>query len=170
MSACPICLEAGGTERAPCGCDLIMFHPACLDKHSESGCTRCPHCNVSTPAVGLRRVRRMIDAWLDTPGLWRQKEVFVRLQQGLMRGECEEQTTCDAVGHVVDAMQKKNSKVIFVAEKRSTRRFMMSTPRVTGGSDTTRVTLQRSAVVYKGGLAACCDGYVLSASRIRKHR
>jgi hypothetical protein len=167
MNTCPICLETGGTEHAPCGyeSDLIMFHAHCLDKVSDAGCTRCPHCNVSTPAVGLRRVRRVVDAWLNTPGLWRQREVFVTLQQGLMRGECEEKTTCEAVGHVVDAMQKKNSKVIFVVEKRSTRKFVMS-----GASDTTNVTLQRSAVLNKGGLASCCDGYVLSASRIRKRR
>ena len=165
MKICPICLETGGTEPAPCGHDSVLFHAHCLDRLSDSGCTRCPHCNVSAPAVGLRRVRRMLDEWLNRPGRWRQRAVFVTMQQGLMRGPCEEKTTCDAVGHVVDAMQKKNSKVIFVVEKRSTRKFVMS-----NDSDTTNVTLQRSAVVYQGSLGSCCDGYVLSASRTRRRR
>ena len=169
LGHCPICLEAGGTEPAPCGHPIDpasdLFHAHCLDKCSDAGCTRCPHCNVSAPAMGVRRVRRLVDEWLDTPGVWRRGSIFVSLQQGLMRGDCEETAARDAVGHIVEAMQRKNSKVIFIMEKRSTRKFVMS-----DALDTTRVTLQRSAVVYRGGLASCVDGYTLSASRIRKRR
>jgi hypothetical protein len=151
----------GGTECAPCGSFTEqVFHSHCLDAYGAAGGTRCPHCNVFAPAVGLRRVRLVLNEWLDRPA-WRKESVFISLQQGLMRGESEEKVLCDAVSHVVSAMQKKNSKVIYMKEKpSSTTVFTMASPPLK-----TVVRLQRTAVLLNGGLSQCDDGYTLSASR-----
>ena len=169
-SRCPICLECGGTEPAPCGFDSLLFHAHCLEMHGDGGATRCPHCNASAPSVGLKRLRRVLDAWLRTPGLWRRSQLFVPVQRGLMRGRCERHALLGAVGHVVAAMlharaQCSEEGIVYAVRRTlTTHCFVMSHLR---SRENTEVVLQRSAL-GSAGIMACDDGYTLSASRRRR--
>lgn len=119
---CPICLEFGGTECAPCGfVDSALFHYNCLEEHYNRGGMLCPHCNMGVPFIVLDRLRRILDEWLDTPGLWHKSPLFIPLQRGLMRGKNEEDALRKAVEHVVSAMllscAKRNEENIIFASR-----------------------------------------------------
>jgi hypothetical protein len=164
---CPICLECGGTERPPCGFDALLFHERCLVVHGDGGATQCPHCNANAPSVGLKRMRRVLDAWLQTPGLWRRLPLFIPLQRGLMRDHCEEYALRKAVGHAVGAMlhactQRNEEGIVYASRRTHTKHFIVMFQ--SGRREATQVVLQRSAVSASSGVVACTDGYTLSAS------
>ena len=170
---CPICLESGGTERAPCGFDAPMFHAHCLEAHGDAGATQCPHCNASAPSVGLRRVRRLLDGWLKTGGLWRRSPLFVPLQRGLMRGQGETHALREVVGHAVGSMltacaARKEETIVYAARRTHTKQYFVMYHN--NGREATEVVLQRSAVFSALGVACCDDGYIISASRRRRRK
>lgn len=128
---CPICLEIGGTECAPCGfADAALFHSHCLEAHYNGGGLMCPHCNVKVPSLGLARLRCILDEWLDTPGLWRRTPLFVPLQRGLMRETIEEDALRKVIEHAVSAMllscaKRNEENIIFASRCGDTKRLFV---------------------------------------------
>ena len=114
---CPICLENDATVVAPCGFVNACFHLKCLErlKNMQGSNFRCPHCNIlmRTPddAIdeidAIEKISVLLQTWLLTEESvsWVQKPIFVRVQNGMQRGEKESRVLRCVVARLVGKLK-----------------------------------------------------------------
>ena len=130
-NVCSICLEEFPDTCAPCGFTKSRFHLSCIERLREfQGETfRCPHCNQTiasmknssvggdilggsggggywTEEIGaLDKLNELLLCWLLIPKNWIKKSTFVRIQNGMQRGEKERRVLRCVVASVVSQLK-----------------------------------------------------------------
>ena len=195
---CMICLEAGGTERPPCGFwhEGIGFHAACLERLADSGSTQCPHCGVCVPTTALKRMNRVLKGWLKTEDKrrWNHGPLFIRVQSGMMYGAEEAKVLCAAIGVVVSCLMlvaKQRSRqteenqeegVVFISRHEANNNTLLLSSEhkacyyrfwLYQGMHIIQVVLKRVAMLSSSSSGNHhqrieCDGYEISASRKKR--
>ena len=181
---CLICFEESPDTHAPCGFQGAHFHSHCIEKLQEiqGGNFRCPHCNQKMPIASnsskywldeigaLDHLRGLLRDWISIHGFWNKKPVFVKVQNGMQRGEREKRVLRCVVASFVEYLKVTvkpigGIRVLSLVNRDESKKVFIC--RDNDNVSEFYIVLRRIAFLESGGRVSV-DGYSLSGCRRKR--